>query len=141
MSRVLSFIGCALALSFAAGTACADVVVVVSQQNPLTSLSRAQLADIHLGRLNRFPHGGTVVPIDQREGTEVRNAFYSDYLGQSPAQIKAHWSKLIFTGRGQPPRSVEDGAAMVEFIAENPRAIGYIDPDQVNSDLRIVSIE
>ncbi len=141
MSRILSSMGCALALSFAASAVCADVVVVVSQQSPVTTLSRTQLTDIYLGRMSRFPNGEPVVPIDQKEGTDARAAFYRDYLGQSPAQIKAHWSKLIFTGRGQPPRSVEDGAAMAEFIAEHPKAIGYTDSDYITSDVRIVSIE
>lgn len=130
-----------LALNFAGGQALADVVVVVSKQNPVTTLTSAQLADIYLGRLSRFPNGEPVVPIDQREGADARTDFYSDYLGQAPAQIKAHWSKLIFTGRGQPPRAVTDGNAMVELVAENPEAIGYIDPDQVNDDVRILTIE
>lgn len=141
MMKRLSIIGCALALSFMLSPALADVVVVVSTENPVTTLTRAQLADIYLGRLSRFPNGGSVVPIDQKEGADVRAEFYSEYLGQSPAQIKAHWSKLIFTGRGQPPRSVADGLAMVEFIAGHPDAIGYIDPGHVNDDVRIVSIE
>ncbi|MDZ7782318.1 MAG: hypothetical protein U5K56_05000 [Halioglobus sp.] len=141
MRRRLSIFGCMLALSLAVGPALADVVVVVSRQNPVTSLTRAQLADVYLGRLSRFPNGEPVVPIDQREGADVRTEFYNDYLGQSPAQIKAHWSKLIFTGRGQPPRSVADGTAMIELIADNPGTIGYIDPDQVNDDVRILSIE
>ncbi|MEX2500446.1 MAG: phosphate ABC transporter substrate-binding protein [Wenzhouxiangellaceae bacterium] len=139
----LSIIGCALALSFmlSPALALADVVVVVARENPVTTLTHAQLADIYLGRLSRFPNGGSVVPIDQKEGADVRAEFYSEYLGRSPAQIKAHWSKLIFTGRGQPPRSVADGPAMIEFIAEHPDAIGYMDSDHVNDDVRIVSIE
>lgn len=141
MMRRLPFISCVFALSFVLSSALADVVVVVSSENPVTSLTRTQLADIYLGRLSRFPNGGSVVPVDQKEGADSRAEFYSEYLGQSPAQIKAHWSKLIFTGRGQPPRSVADGSAMVEYIAGHPDAIGYIDPDHVNDDVRIVSIE
>lgn len=141
ISKRLSLPGCALALTLAFKPVYADVVIVVARDNPLTSLDRAELVDIYLGRLSRFPNGGRAIPIDQREGTAARDEFYSDYLGQSPAQIKAHWSKLIFTGRGQPPRSLPDGPAMVEFVAENPEAIGYVDEQHINSDVRIVSID
>lgn len=128
-------------LSLAGGAAGAEVVVVVSADNPVESLSRAALRDIYLGRLNRFPNGDAVVPIDQREGSPAHDEFYSRYLGQSPAQIKAHWSKLIFTGRGQPPRAMPGDDAAAELVAENPNAIGYLDDSRVDERLRVVSIE
>lgn len=139
--RNLTRYACALLLSLAAGAAHAEVVVVVSADNPVEALSRAQLTDIYLGRLNRFPNGDPVVPIDQRESSPAHDEFYSQYLGQSPAQIKAHWSRLIFTGRGQPPRAVPGDDAAAELVAENPNAIGYLDSTLVDNRLRIVSIE
>lgn len=135
-----------LLFSLAVGAASAEVVVVVSAQNPTATLSRAQLTDIYLGRLNRFPHGGAVTPMDQREGASAHSAFYRRYLGQTPAQIKAHWSKLIFTGRGQPPRSVADDSAMADTVAASPDALGYLDSTyldsaEVGDRLRVVAIE
>jgi ABC-type phosphate transport system substrate-binding protein len=139
--RKLTTAACGLLLSLAASAATAEVVVVVSANNPVESLSRAQLTDIYLGRLNRFPNGDPVVPIDQRERSPTHDEFYSQYLGQSPAQIKAHWSKLIFTGRGQPPRAVPDDEAAAELVAENPNAIAYVDAGAVNERLRVIAIE
>lgn len=139
--KKLTVLGCGLWLTLLVGTACADVVVVVSAQNPIQTLSRAELADIYLGRMNRFPNGDPVVPIDQREGSPTYQTFYREYLGRSPAQIKAHWSKLIFTGRGQPPRAVAHSDAVAGIVAENPHAIGYVVPGLVDDRLRVVSIE
>lgn len=129
-------------LSLMAGTVCAaDVVVVVSSQNPIETLTRAQIADIYLGRMNRFPNGNPVNPIDLSESSPTRSEFYSRYLGRSQSLIKAHWSKLIFTGRGQPPPTVSSGDAMAESVAENPNAIGYLSPDFLDERLRVVSID
>jgi ABC-type phosphate transport system substrate-binding protein len=129
-------------LSLMAGTVCAaEVVVVVSSQNPVKTLSRAQITDIYLGRMNRFPNGNPVKPIDLSESSPTRSEFYSRYLGRSPSQIKAHWSKLIFTGRGQPPPTVSRGDAMAELVAENPNTIGYLSPDFLDKRLRVVSID
>lgn len=124
-----------------AGTAAADVVVIVPAQSPVNTLTRAELVDIYLGRLNRLPNGEPVVPIDQADGSPAHEEFYNDYLRRSPAQIKAHWSRLIFTGRGQPPRTVANGAATARVVAENPNAIGYVEPGLVNERLRVVPIE
>lgn len=123
------------------GTAHADLVVVVSKQNPIRSLTRHDLEDIFLGRSNQFPDGGRVVPIDQKDSSPAHDEFYREYLGRSPAQVKAHWSKLIFTGRGQPPRTVTDGDATVDLVGRNPNAIGYVDSTLVNDSVRIVPVE
>jgi len=119
----------------------AELVVVVSAQNPIRSLSRAELSDIYLGRMQRLPNGERIVPIDQKYSAPAYEEFYGTYLGRSLAQIAAHWSKLIFTGRGEPPRAVPDGSAAADIVAQNPQAIAYLDRALVDARLRIVPIE
>jgi ABC-type phosphate transport system substrate-binding protein len=125
-----------MAASLVHGTSAADVVAVVSAKSSVGQLSKSQVADIFLGRVNRFPDGTTAIPIDQPEGSDVRNQFYESFAGKSPAQIKAFWSKIVFTGRGQPPKAVADGAELKKVIAANPTAIGYIDASQVDATVR-----
>jgi len=140
-SKRITVVGCVLVLSLALGTASAEVVVIVSAQSPVSALTRAQLADIYLGRSNRLPNGDPVVPIDQAFGSAAHDLFYRDYIGRSTALIKAHWSRLIFTGRGQPPKAVPNDSATAEIVAENPNTIGYVDSGHVDIRLRIVPIE
>jgi ABC-type phosphate transport system substrate-binding protein len=112
---------------------------VVSAKSPLASLNNEQVADIFLGKTSRFPDGSAAVPIDQGEDSPVRERFYAQYAGKSPAQVKAHWSKIIFTGRGQPPRQANDAAEVKKLLVENPHAIGYIDAKQVDSSVKVVA--
>jgi ABC-type phosphate transport system substrate-binding protein len=133
------FIGIALVLGTALLGAEDDVVVVVSRESSVTALTRDQIADLFLGRLSRFPGGVKAAPIDQPEGSPVRNSFYADFAAKSPAQVKAHWSKIIFTGRGQPPEQVPDSKAALERVAEVPGAIAYIERSLANESVRIVS--
>lgn len=125
-----------MALSLNAGGAAADVVAVVSAKNPVTALSKNQVMDIFLGKTSRFPDGSPAVPIDQVEGAAARDAFYASFAGKSSAQLKAHWSKIIFTGRGQPPREVANSIEVRKFIVDNPNAIGYIEQDMVDGSVR-----
>jgi ABC-type phosphate transport system substrate-binding protein len=127
-----------LALNLAAGAASADVVAVVSANSTIITLSKAQVTDIFLGRVSRFPDGAQAVPIDQAEGSVVRDQFYVKVAGKSPAQVKAFWSKIIFTGRGQPPKAVSTSIEMKKRIAENPAAIGYIESQLVDDTVRVV---
>jgi ABC-type phosphate transport system substrate-binding protein len=129
-------IGLALALS--TGAVMADVVAVVSAKSPITTLSNSQVQDIFLGRASRFPNGALALPIDQAEGSVVREEFYAKMAGKSAAQMKAYWSKIIFTGRGQPPQEAANSVEMKKRLIENPAAIGYIEKNLVDASLRVV---
>lgn len=132
----LTLIG--LGLCFAASLSDAGVVIVVSSKSPIITLSKAEITDIFLGRANRFPDGAPATPIDQPEASSVREAFYSQVAGKSAAQLKAHWSKIIFTGRGQPPKMASSSVEVKKLLAENPLAISYIEAGQVDSSVRVL---
>lgn len=116
----------------------AEVVVVVSAENPVESLKANEVADLFLGRSLRFPNGDTAMPVEQSEGSALQQEFYAQVLRRTAAQMKAHWSKLVFTGRGEPPRNVASDAAVLEMLAENPRAVGYIDAASLTPQVKVV---
>jgi ABC-type phosphate transport system substrate-binding protein len=116
------------------------LVVVVSAASPISEISRLHLADLYMGRTTRFPNGERAVPIDQRAGSADRAAFSATYLGRSEAQMKAHWSRIIFTGRGRPPAEASSGEAVRDIVAGDRNAIGYIEARLVDSRLRVVRV-
>jgi ABC-type phosphate transport system substrate-binding protein len=127
-----------LAFSLWANAAAADVVAVVSANSPTTTLSKNQVMDIFLGKVSRFPDGSHAVPIDQVEGSAARDEFYLTFAGKVPSQLKAYWSKIIFTGRGEPPKELANSAEVKKRLIENPNAIGYIERDVVDASLKVV---
>lgn len=129
-------LGILLAATLCAAARC-DVVAVVSAKSAISVLDKTQLTDIFLGRITHFPNGATATPIDQ-EGSRIREQFYIKLADQSPAQIKAYWSKIIFTGRGRPPQAVPDSVEMKKVLAANPGAIGYMDSRDVDTSLRVL---
>ena len=129
-----------IVLGLAAEAVQADVVVVVSARNPVSTLSRYQVADIFLGRSSYFPDGNDAVAVDQSEGSAVRDEFYASFTGMLAAQLKVHWSKIIFTGRGQPPKVVPNGAEVRKFVAAHPNAIGYIEKGKADASVKILEV-
>ncbi len=125
------------AISAATG-ATAEVVVVVSAKSPVSKLTPAQVARIFLAKASTFPGDGIAVPLDQAEGAPVRNEFYSKVTGKDPSQLKAYWSKLIFTGDGQPPRVVSGDEQVKRALANDPNAIGYIDVGAVDGSVKVL---
>jgi ABC-type phosphate transport system substrate-binding protein len=134
----VGLVSAALVLSLSSAVAGADVVAVVSAKSPITALSMSEVADLFLGRANHFPTGLQAFPVDQAEGSAIRDEFYSKVVGKTPAQIKAYWSKIIFTGRGQPPPTTSNNIEMRKRISDNPTAIGYIERNMVDDSVRVV---
>jgi hypothetical protein len=130
---------CGLAMCLATAVVQADVVAVVSARSSVITLSKSQVADIFLGKSGRYPNGTQAVPIDQEEGSPARTEFYTSYASKSPAQLKAHWSKIIFTGRGKPPLAVANSIEARKLIAADSRAIAYIDRNAVDSSVRVLT--
>jgi ABC-type phosphate transport system substrate-binding protein len=116
----------------------AEVVVVVSSRSSVKSLTSEQTAKIFLGKVVTFPNGQTAFPIDQPEGSAIRDEFYSRVARKNPSQITAYWAKVIFTGDGRPPEQLPDNVTVRKAVAENPNAIGYIDKRAVNRSVRVV---
>jgi len=116
----------------------ADIVAVVSSKSPITALSKNQVMDIFLGKRTRFPDGSSAIPIDQAEGSAARVEFYTRFADMSPAQVKAFWSKIIFTGRGQPPRTAASSLEAKKLLIADPSTIGYIDQSLVDASVRVV---
>jgi len=130
----------ACALAIAAADASAELVVVVSSRSPVGPLGADQVAAIFLGHASRFPGGAQALAIDQPLGAPQRDGFYRTLTGKTPALLKAHWSKMVFTGRGQPPREAGGDAAVRRLVAENPSMIGYIEREALDPSVRAVLV-
>lgn len=130
---------CALLLTpLAPATAAGELVVIVSAKNPVGALRPEQVADIFLGQLANFPGGAEAVALDQRIGSAERDEFYSKVASKTRPLVKAYWTKMIFTGRGQPPKEVADSAAIRKMVADNPSLIGYIDKSALDPSVKAV---
>ena len=112
--------------------ASAETVVIVSAKNPATRMFSEQASQFFLGKSNMF------TPIDQAEGSAIRNDFYQKVAEKDAAQVKALWSKLVFTGKATPPREYKSNAEVKKAVAEDPKAIGYIDKSAVDDTVKVI---
>jgi ABC-type phosphate transport system substrate-binding protein len=106
-----------------------EIVVIVNLE--AATISREQVADIYLGRSDAW------TPIDQAVGSEIYVEFYQKVTGRDSAQVKAIWSRILFTGRGVPPKQLHDSAAVKKAVAANPKAVGYIEKSAVDASIKV----
>ena len=120
-----------------AASAQADVAVIVHPSNNVT-LDQAEISRMFTGRGASFSHGGKATPFNLAEASPVRAEFDTKVLSKSSSQMKAYWSKLVFTGKGTPPKEMADDAQMKAAVAADPTAIGYIDVAAVDDTVKVV---
>lgn len=127
----------AVSLLFSA-SAFSGVAVIVHPSNA-SALSESEISRIFLGKMKSFPGGGQALPVNQNEGAGARNNFESTVLKKSSSQIKAYWSKLVFTGKGTPPKVVGADSDVVGLVKSNPNIIGYVDESAVTGDVKVIA--
>ena len=118
--------------------AVADVAVIVNPASGVTTLSASQAKALFLGKSHKFPNGNAAVPVEQEEGSATRSVFNKKVLKKSDTQVKAYWSKMVFSGKASPLKSLPDDAAVKAHVAANKDAVGYIDSSQVDDSVSVV---
>jgi ABC-type phosphate transport system substrate-binding protein len=125
-------------IAFAVGAAHAEVVVIVNKSSPIASMTPEQVSQIYLGKASVFPDGAKAFATDLPESSAVREEFYSKVTGKAPSQVKAIWARLVFGGKGSPPKEIGDAGAVKQFVAANPGAIGYVDKKALDDSVKAV---
>ena len=108
--------------------------IVVHPSNPLESITRAELSAIYMKRTRSWRDGREIVPVDQPASSPVREHFSRSILGKSVAYVTRYWQRLIFSGRGIPPRQLQNDAAVLELVKNSREAIGYVARDTPPGD-------
>lgn len=134
--RVATLAGLMLYSTFAQ----ADLAIIVNNDNATNEITVEEVVSIFLGKSRSLPDGTKVVPIDQWEGEDAREAFYHDVVKKTQSQLNSYWSRIIFAGKGQPPFAVSDSQEVMEFIAGNQNMIGYVDTDVVDDSVKVILI-
>ncbi|WP_374355489.1 hypothetical protein [Chitinimonas sp.] len=114
----------------------ADIVMVVGTQSPVAALSREQVLAIYQGRMKTFASGGIPQPLLLAGPSKAE--FFERVLGKSDDEMRAHWARLIFTGKGSAPRELSEVSELKRLLAANPDGIAYLPRSAVDGSLKIV---
>ena len=102
------------------------IKVVVNEANPVTSLSSREVSQLFLKKKDRFEGGFRAIPVDQTLESAVRESFSKKVLKREASAIQGYWMKMVFSGLGVPPQELRSDAEVLDFVAHNVGAIGYV---------------
>ena len=117
----------------------AQLVVIANSNVAATSVSRAELRDVFTGASSSLSGGAQVTPVLLKQG-EVHDEFLSLYIGKSDSAFRAGWRSVLFSGQGIMPKSLDSDAAVVEYVAHTPGAIGYIGKTTSHDGVKILAV-
>lgn len=122
-----------------ANIALSEPVVIVHPSNK-SVLSYKVIKRIFLGKENKFSDGSETVPVNQIQLSKTRQDFDQIFLKKSTNKVVANWSKLVFTGKGIPPKELKGDAEVIDLVSANPNVIGYIDRASVTDLVKVIEL-
>ena len=109
-------------------------IVVIGHPDNAATLDKETLQRLYTGRSN----SGNAVPLNLSDQQSLRAQFDEKALGRSSSQVKAFWSKLVFTGKGTPPKEVNSESEMISLISATPNLIGYVSANTDTTGVKVL---
>ncbi len=137
-TKYISLAALLWAMSLLSASALAEVAVVVNPASGVSSLTPGEVKKLFLGKKKSLPGGIKAEVVEQQPGSAARDAFNAAILKKNDKQLKAYWSKMIFSGKGSPPKQMADDAEVKAFVASTKGAIGYLSSNAVDDSVSVV---
>ncbi|MYM42014.1 hypothetical protein [Duganella qianjiadongensis] len=114
------------------------LAIVVNVNNPTTTMSAEEIGDLYLHRATHFPNAKEATLIDQPVNSVTYENFYREITHKTPGQIQGYWSRLVFTGKGRPPKQVAGNAEVKKMVSGNQGNLGYVEETALDKTVKPV---
>ena len=144
MKKITSFwIAVAAVFTLAAVAPAAGTYrIIVHADNPIDSLTKKDVSRMFMKKVTAWENGEKVDAIDLRSSSDARQEFSREILGIGVPQVRSYWQKMSFSGRGTPPMEFESDAEAIDFVRDNPGALGYVSADvDLGDGIKVLEVE
>jgi ABC-type phosphate transport system substrate-binding protein len=118
----------------------AQAVVIANPSVKSSDVSKSDLRDVFTGTASSLKDGSHVIPVLLKAGA-VNEEFLSAYVGKNDSAFRAGWRSLVFSGQASMPKSLDSDSAVVEYVAHNAGAIGYIGKGTPHEGVKILAVK
>ena len=122
------------------GAADAQDLAIIVNQNNFESLTKEEIRNIFTGKLTQYPNYQTHIVVAVSEDDKLRDYFNEKIIETSSRDLKKNWSRLIFTGKVDPPKVFNSTQEVIDYVARHRNAIAYVPLETVTNDVRIAFI-
>ncbi|MBN2194023.1 MAG: hypothetical protein JW751_14505 [Polyangiaceae bacterium] len=119
----------------------AELAIIVAADSPVSGLSFYELKMMYKGDRVMLPGGQPAIPLNRGTGSAERSGFDQSVLGMSPKEVAQFWIDRKIRGKSNAPKAVDPGDLVARVVARLGGAVGYVRPDQVTGDVKVVAID
>lgn len=119
----------------------AELVVVVNKANGISEISKSDLVAIYTKKMTKWSEGDEKIkPVMLKKGA-VRDTFIKSYLDMTPSSFKSFWQKMVFTGKGTPPKGLSEDSDIISYVKDNEGAIGFVAKGTATEGVKAVTVK
>jgi hypothetical protein len=119
-----------------------DVAIIVYRGNPQTDVTLAELSRLFRLDQQRWASGEKVEVILQVGGSEREAVVLDRVYRMKAAELKPFWLGKIYRGElTAAPRVLASDAGVKQYVASNPRALGYIDSLLLDGSVKALRVD
>jgi ABC-type phosphate transport system substrate-binding protein len=115
--------------------------VIVNARMTGRTVSRETLAQVYLGKVERWGDGKPITAVDLSTTSPVRAAFSQTILGMSVVGVRAYWTRTMVNDHF-PPMVRSSDEDVIAFVGARAGSVGYVSADAVLPDtVHVVAVQ
>lgn len=132
-----SLIVACVALFFST-TVLAEVAIIVHPNSGAGRLDAKTAKKLFLGKTKSISGISSVTLVVQTDESPATAEFTKKFIKKAPSKYKALWSRLIFSGKAAPPKTLSNDSEVVAYVASHPNAVGYVSAAALDRSVRVL---
>jgi ABC-type phosphate transport system substrate-binding protein len=119
-----------------------QLAVIVGKTSSLEAVTTAELQKYFKAEKSKAPDGTKIVIVMQDVGRPERDAALRDIYKMGEAEYGDYFVGQTFTGAVKSaPRSFASPAAVKQYVAETPGAIGYVRASDADDTVKVLKVD
>lgn len=118
------------------------LAIVVNRENPVESLSMAELRTVFLGERSHWANGRRITLVMMEPGQPERDTVLRDVCRMSESDLRRRYLQGLLTGEVLvSPKTLANPIGVRKFVFNVPGAIGYLRPEDVDDTVKVIRID
>ena len=114
-------------------------ISIFTASKDFSTLSSGKAKILFQGKIKRLDRKSYSL-VDWPPGSKTKKDFYKTLINQSEARVNATRAKLIFSGKGFPPKEIKENnyKTLEKYLRAHKNSIGYAPSSEISKDLTIL---
>jgi hypothetical protein len=114
------------------------IAVIVNPDVQVLTIDPGSLLNIYSLNMQSWKDGSRITLFTLQGNQKLVQQFHR-FIGRSPLELRKIWLRFQLSGEGRSPSVLASEAEMVEHVAAQPGAIGFVSADALKPDVKVIA--